>query len=60
MAYNKKPKDRDKVTLKFHEYPELNQYFLQFLNSAETSGRVNGDNLAFLIGAENIGKTSYV
>ena len=30
------------------------------MNSMENGGRVNGDNIAFLIGAERVGKSSYV
>lgn len=51
VAFNIKHKEKQKVILKMHQYPELNQYFIAFLNSAETGGRINGDNLAFLIGA---------
>ena len=49
-----------RVSLKHHQYPELNRFFIKFFNSASTSGRVNGENIALLVGAEGVGKTTYV
>ncbi len=60
IAFNQKFKHKEKIGLKYQNYPELDRYFIQFLNSAESAGRVNGENLAFLLGAEGVGKTSYV
>lgn len=60
LAFNQKFKHKEKIGLKYQHYPELDRYFVQFLNSAESSGRVNGENLAFLLGAEGVGKSSYV
>lgn len=33
---------------------------MQFLNSAETHGRLNGLNLVLLTGGENVGKSTFV
>ena len=60
VAFNNQLKPQEKISLRYQNYPELNRYFIQFLNSAETAGRVNGENLAFLVGAESVGKTSYI
>ncbi len=43
-----------------HEYPELNHFLITFLNSAAIGGRIVGDNLAFVIGAEDVGKTHFI
>ena len=43
-----------------HEYPELNHFLLSFLNSAAIGGRIIGDNLTFVIGAEDVGKTHFI
>lgn len=51
---------KQKVALKMHEYPELNSFLVWFLNSAATGGRVTGDNLTFVIGAERVGKTHFL
>jgi hypothetical protein len=54
-----KGKKREKVSIKMQEYPELNKFFIRFLNSAENAGRTNGQNLVFLTGASQVGKTTY-
>jgi hypothetical protein len=39
------------------DYPELNRFFCRFFNSKPIDGKVNGKSIAFVIGAENVGKT---
>ena len=60
MAFNIKKKEKNTLSLKMHAYPELNQFFMGFFNSAAINGKVLGENLAFVIGAEGIGKSTVI
>jgi len=43
-----------------HEYPELKHFLTGFLNSATINGKILGENLAFVVGAEGIGKSTQI
>lgn len=60
LAFNIKHAEKNNIALKMHEYPELNNFFLGFLNSAAIGGKIVGDNLAFVVGPEGIGKTTLI
>ena len=42
------------------DYPELDRFFIRFFNSKPIEGRLSGKSLAFVVGAENVGKTEYI
>ena len=60
LIFNIKHSPKQTLSLKKHEYTELQQFFIWFLNSAAVGGRVTGDNLTFVIGGDRAGKSQFL
>ena len=55
-----KGKVSDKIELPMNKYELLDSFLQMFYNSTSQNGRVNGQHLAFVTGAEGSGKTSLI